>query len=73
MKLKDRFCRTEYEEGPWLITTTARSVKPILTYCSDKGIRATVWDKWISRATKPHSLARITSNARTIETIRRHQ
>ncbi|VDK65970.1 unnamed protein product [Onchocerca ochengi] len=62
-----------YEEGPWLVTATARSVKPILTYCCDKAIRATVWDKWISRAAKPHSLARVTSNARTIEIIRRHQ
>uniref|UniRef100_A0A0R3QE43 Peptidase_M3 domain-containing protein n=1 Tax=Brugia timori TaxID=42155 RepID=A0A0R3QE43_9BILA len=44
-----------------------------LTYCSDKAVRATVWDKWISRASKPHNLARVTSNARTIETIRRHR
>ncbi|KAL3981766.1 Peptidase M3 family protein [Acanthocheilonema viteae] len=65
--------RTEYEEGPWLVNATATSVKPILTYCSDKTVRATVWDKWISRATRPHSLARVTSNARTIETIRKHQ
>uniref|UniRef100_A0A0R3S3X4 Peptidase_M3 domain-containing protein n=1 Tax=Elaeophora elaphi TaxID=1147741 RepID=A0A0R3S3X4_9BILA len=65
--------RMEYEEGPWLVNATARSIKPLLTYCSDKAIRATVWDKWISRATKPHSLALVTSNARTIETIRRHQ
>ncbi|MCP9266346.1 Peptidase family M3 containing protein [Dirofilaria immitis] len=63
----------EYEKGPWLVTATARSIKPILTYCSDKAIRAAVWDKWISRASKPHNLARATSNSRTIETIRRHQ
>ncbi|EFO25150.2 peptidase family M3 containing protein [Loa loa] len=65
--------RTKYEEGPWLVAATARSLKPILTYCSDKALRATVWDKWISRAAKPNNLARVTSNARTIETIRRHQ
>ncbi|KAK6109979.1 Peptidase M3 family protein [Brugia pahangi] len=65
--------RTKYEEGPWLVTATAKSIKPILTYCSDKAVRATVWDKWISRASKPHNLARVTSNSRTIETIRRHQ
>ncbi len=73
MKLQNGFYRALYEEGPWLVTATARSVKPILTYCCDKAIRATVWDKWISRAAKPHSLARVTSNARTIEIIRRHQ
>uniref|UniRef100_A0A915PT11 Peptidase M3A/M3B catalytic domain-containing protein n=1 Tax=Setaria digitata TaxID=48799 RepID=A0A915PT11_9BILA len=65
--------RTEYEEGPWFVTASPRSIKPILTYCCDKAIRATLWEKWISRAAKPHSLARVTSNARTIETIRRHQ
>lgn len=73
MKLQGRCCRTEYEEGPWLVSVTARSVKPLMTYCSDKALRATVWDKWISRASKPHNLARVTSNSRTIETIRRHQ
>lgn len=73
MKLHDGFCRTKYEEGPWIVTVTARSVKPLLTYSSDKVIRATVWDKWISRATKPHTLAKVTSNSRTIETIRKHQ
>ncbi|VDK81457.1 unnamed protein product [Litomosoides sigmodontis] len=65
--------RTEYEDRPWLVSLTARSIKPILTYCSDKAIRASVWDKWISRASKPHNLARVTSNSRTIETIKRHQ
>ncbi|VDM95942.1 unnamed protein product [Thelazia callipaeda] len=65
--------KKEYAKGPWMITASARSVKPLLTYCTDKAIRANIWNYWISRASQPHSLARVTSNSRTIETIRRHQ
>lgn len=73
LKLQYKLYRTKYEEGPWLVMTTPPTVQPLLTYCSDKTIRATIWDKWISRASKPNNLARVTSNARTIEALRRHQ
>ncbi|VDN29770.1 unnamed protein product [Gongylonema pulchrum] len=65
--------RADYMQGPWLVAASIRAIKPVLLYCSDRALRASVWENWISRAAKPRNITRVTSNGRTIESIRRHQ
>uniref|UniRef100_A0AC35FA18 Peptidase M3A/M3B catalytic domain-containing protein n=1 Tax=Panagrolaimus sp. PS1159 TaxID=55785 RepID=A0AC35FA18_9BILA len=59
--------KNNYNDGPWRGLMTPSSILPFLQYCNNRQLRATAWERWISKASFEHDFY---NNSINIEEIR---